>query len=136
MLGALWASRLRRGRAWPQLLGGNFVRGIALVLVALLANIELVAAVALVAGVASSLILVPYITMRAAYSPDELLGRVGSTARTLSVGLQPAGMLATGVLVDVTSGSGALLVMGVLLAGLSILFLPSRALRAASLEGT
>jgi hypothetical protein len=44
-------------------------------------------------------------------------------------------MLATGVLIDLTSGSGALLVMGVLLAALSILFLPSRALRAASLEG-
>jgi hypothetical protein len=135
VLGALWASRIRRGRAWPQLLGGNLVRGIALVAVGWLATIELMAVVALVAGVASSLILVPYITMRAAYSPDELLGRVGSTARTLSVGLQPAGMLATGVLIDLTSGSGALLVMGVLLAALSILFLPSRALRAASLEG-
>jgi MFS transporter, ENTS family, enterobactin (siderophore) exporter len=135
VLGALWASRLRRGRAWPQLLGGNFVRGLALVAVALLARIELVAVAALVAGVASSLILIPYITMRATYSPDELLGRVGSTARTLSIGLQPIGMLATGLLIDLSNGGTTLVVMGALLAVLSLAFLPSRALRSASLEG-
>jgi MFS transporter, ENTS family, enterobactin (siderophore) exporter len=135
VLGALWASRIRRGPAWPQLLGGNAVRGIALVAIAGLASLELMAALALAAGIASSLILIQYITMRAAYSPDELLGRVGSTARTLSVGLQPLGLLATGLLIDATNGSTALLVMGVGLIALSALFLPSRALRAASLEG-
>jgi MFS transporter, ENTS family, enterobactin (siderophore) exporter len=135
VLGALWASRIRRGRAWPQLLGGNLVRGLALLGVAWLASIELVGAAALIAGVASSLILIPYITMRAAYSPDELLGRVGSTARSLSLGLQPLGMLATGALIDLSNAATALAAMGLMLVMLSLLFLPSRAMRAATLEG-
>jgi MFS family permease len=133
--GALWASRLRKGRAWPQILGGNLVRGVALVFVALVASVEAMAALAFVAGVASSLVLIAYITLRSAYSPDELLGRVGSTARTLSLGMQPIGMLLTGALIDATSGGTALLVVGVLLAAASFLFAPSKGLRAASLEG-
>jgi MFS family permease len=135
VVGALWASRIRRGPAWPELLGGNFVRGLALVAIAGIASLQLMAALALAAGIASSLILIPYITMRAAYSPDELLGRVGSTARTFSLGLQPVGLLATGLLIDATDGSTALVVMGILLIALSAVFLPSAALRAASLEG-
>ena len=135
VLGALLTSRIRRGRAWPLLLGGNAVRGITLVAIAGLASLELMAALALAAGIASSLILIPYITMRAAYSPDELLGRVGSTARTLSVGLQPLGMIGTGLLIDATNGATALLAMGIGLIALSAVFLPSRALRAALLEG-
>ena len=73
--------------------------------------------------------------MRAAYSPDELLGRVGSTARTLSIGMQPLGMVAAGALIDLTSGSFTLIAMGAILAGLSFVFLPSRGMRAARLEG-
>jgi MFS transporter, ENTS family, enterobactin (siderophore) exporter len=133
--GALWASRLRRGPAWPQILGGNLVRGVALIAVALVASVEVMAALAFVAGVASTLVLIAYITLRTAYSPDELLGRVGSTARTLSLGMQPIGMLATGALIDATSGGTALLAVGILLAAASFLFAPSRGLRAASLEG-
>jgi predicted MFS family arabinose efflux permease len=133
--GALWASRLRHGPAWPQILGGNLVRGVALVVVAMVASVELMAALSFVAGVSSTLVLIAYITLRSAYAPDELLGRVGSTARTLSLGMQPIGMLATGALIDATSGGTALMVIGVLLAAASFLFAPSRGLRAASLEG-
>jgi hypothetical protein len=93
------------------------------------------AALAFLAGIASSLVLIAYITLRSAYAPDELLGRVGSTARTLSLGMQPVGMLATGVLIDLTSGSTALVAIGLLLTAASVLFAPSRGLRAASLEG-
>jgi predicted MFS family arabinose efflux permease len=133
--GALWASRLRHGPAWPQILGGNLVRGVALVVVAMVASVEMMAALSFVAGVASTLVLIAYITLRTAYSPDELLGRVGSTARTLSLGMQPLGMLATGALIDATSGGTALIAVGILLAAASVLFAPSRGLRAASLDG-
>ena len=135
VVGALWATRFRRGRAWPQVLGGNLVRGAAVVVLALSASVELMGVMAFAAGVSSTLVVIAYITLRSAYAPDELLGRVGSTARTLSLGLQPVGMLATGVLVDLTSGSTALVAVGALLVAASVLFLPSRALRAASLEG-
>jgi hypothetical protein len=135
IVGALWASRIRRGVAWPQVLGGNLVRGAALVGMGLAASVELMGVLAFAAGVASTLVLIAYITMRAAYSPDELLGRVGSTARTLSLGMQPLGMLAAGALIDLTNGSVTLMAMGAILAGLSFLFLPSRGMRAAKLEG-
>jgi hypothetical protein len=135
IVGALWASRIRRGVAWPQVLGGNLVRGVALVGMGLAASVELMGALAFAAGVASTLVLIAYITMRAAYSPDELLGRVGSTARTLSLGMQPLGMLAAGALIDLTNGSVTLMAMGAILAGLSFVFLPSRGMRAARLEG-
>jgi MFS transporter, ENTS family, enterobactin (siderophore) exporter len=135
IVGALWASRIRRGPAWPQILGGNLARGIALLVVALAASIEVMAALAFVAGIASTLVLIAYLTLRSAYSPDELLGRVGSTARTLSLGMQPVGMLATGALIDLTSGSTALLAIGALLMASSLAFAPSRGLRAASLDG-
>ena len=135
VVGALWASRIRHGRAWPQILGGNLARGVALVVVAFMASIEVMAALAFAEGIASSLVLIAYITVRSAYAPDELLGRVGSTARTLSLGLQPVGMLVTGALIDLTSGSTALLAMGLLLTAASVLFAPSRGLRAAVLDG-
>jgi hypothetical protein len=45
------------------------------------------------------------------------------------------GMLATGALIDLTSGSTALVAIGLLLTAASVLFAPSRGLRAASLEG-
>jgi ENTS family enterobactin (siderophore) exporter len=135
VVGALWAARLRRGPAWPQILGGNFVRGVVLVAVGVVPSLEIIGGLAFVAGIASSLILIPYITLRSAYSPDALLGRIGSTARTLSLGMQPLGMLATGAVIDLTSGSTTLVGVGVLLAALSLAFVPSRALRAASLDG-
>ena len=65
------------------------------------------------AGIAQSMVLVTYITLRAAYSPDELLGRIGSTARTISLGLQPIGLLVGGALIDLTSGSTTIALMGI-----------------------
>lgn len=72
--------------------------------------------------------------MRTAYSPDALLGRIGSTARTISLGLQPVGLLIGGALIDLTSGSTTIAVMGLVLVGLSLVFLPVRALRSATLQ--
>lgn len=84
------------------------------------------------AGLAQSLMLVTYLTLRTIYSPDELLGRIGSTARTLSLGLQPIGLLAGGALIDATSGSTTLAVMGTAVVVVSLAFLPVRALRRAT----
>ncbi|MFL5679593.1 MAG: MFS transporter [Chloroflexota bacterium] len=135
VVGALWASRLRRHPAWPQIIGGNLVRGLALLGVAIAPSVEVMSVLAFVSGVASSLVLIAYITLRSAYAPDALLGRVGSTARTLSLGLQPIGMLATGVIIDVSSGSTTLVGIALVLAAISVAFFPSRALRSASLDG-
>ena len=87
------ARRIGRGRVAEVMIGGNLVLGLSLLVVAFAVEVPILLAVAAVAGVAQSMILVMYITLRTAYSPDALLGRIGSTARTVSLGLQPIGLL-------------------------------------------
>ena len=52
---------------------------------------------ALLAGILNANVLVAYISLRTMLSPDALLGRVGATARTLSVGMMPVGSLVAGI---------------------------------------
>lgn len=129
----LTARRIGRGRVGEILLGGNLVLGTGLVVMSVTTVIAVQLAVALLAGIAQSMVLVTYITLRTTYSPDELLGRIGSTARTISLGLQPVGLLAGGALIDLTSGSTTIAAMGIGVAGISLLFAPLRAIRRASL---
>ena len=76
----------------------------------------------LFAGVLNTNVLVAYITLRTLLSPDALLGRVGATARTLSVGLMPVGALVTGVLLDTIGGAATLALMGGLLVAAAAVF--------------
>jgi MFS family permease len=127
------ARRTGRGGVAEILLGGSFVLGLSLVVVAVTVDIPAQVGAAFIAGTAQSLVLVTYITLRTAYSPDELLGRIGSTARTISLGLQPIGLLVGGALIDLTSGSATIALMGIAVASVSLAFAPVSALRRASL---
>jgi hypothetical protein len=71
--------------------------------------------------------LVSYLTLRTQLSPDALLGRVGATARTLSVGLMPLGALAAGILLDAAGGAATLALMGAgsIAAGVGFALLPT-----------
>ncbi|MFL5675887.1 MAG: MFS transporter, partial [Chloroflexota bacterium] len=132
--GALVAARrIGRWRVAVVLIGGNLALGLSLIVLAVAAEIPVLLVVSAVAGVAQSMILLTYITLRTAYSPDALLGRIGSTARSVSLGLQPIGLLVGGALTDATSGSATVAVIGVVLAVASIVVLPVRALRSATL---
>jgi MFS transporter, ENTS family, enterobactin (siderophore) exporter len=134
--GSLAATRIgRRTSVAAVLLLGELGTGVALIGVALAGVVPVLIGFALFAGVAQSLVLVTYITVRTAYSPDHLLGRVGSTARVISLGLQPLGMLAGGVLIDATSGTATIAAMGTALCIVALAFVPVRALRQASLTG-
>jgi ENTS family enterobactin (siderophore) exporter len=136
VVGSLAATRIgRRSSVAPVLLLGSFSTGVMLIGIALVGSIPALLGCALVAGISQSLVLVTYITVRTAYSPDHLLGRVGSTARVISLGLQPVGMLAGGVLIDATSGTTTIAVMGATLCVLALAFVPVRALRTASVSG-
>jgi MFS transporter, ENTS family, enterobactin (siderophore) exporter len=132
--GALLISRRRRGSAGPVLLGGNLARGLLLIAIGVVGRLELLLPLGFCAGIADSAVLITYLTLRTAHSPDELLGRIGSTARTISLGLQPVGMLAGGLLIDATNGATTIVAMGAVVAGLSIAFAPIRALRHAQLN--
>jgi hypothetical protein len=135
-MGSLLTARSARRPVASILLGGSFATGCFLLVVATTDQVPILLAASIAAGVAQSMVLVTYITMRTAYSPDELLGRIGSTARTISLGLQPLGLLAGGALIDLTNGSTTIAVMGLVLALLSVAFLPVRALRRATAQPT
>jgi predicted MFS family arabinose efflux permease len=132
--GALLTSRASPRSVAPILLGGTFATGCCLVIVALTDQVPILLAVAVVSGVAQSMVLVTYVTVRTAHSPDALLGRIGSTARTISLGLQPIGLLVGGALIDLTSGGTTIAVMGIGLAALALAFVPVQALRSARLQ--
>jgi MFS family permease len=133
--GSLFSARfINHVRPGIALIVGAVVMGSALVVVAVEGAIPVLLAGALVAGAAQSMILVTYLTLRTAYSPDELLGRIGSTARTISIGLQPIGLIVGGVLIDVIGGSATMALMGGLVALVSLAFIPVRAFRRASLQ--
>ena len=121
VVGSLLTARwIGRGRVAEMLLGGNFVMGIALIVLAVTVELPVQLAVAFVAGIAQSMVLVTYLTLRTVHSPDELLGRIGSTARTISLGLQPVGLLVGGALIDLTSGSTTMALMGIAVAAVSL----------------
>jgi MFS family permease len=127
------ARRIGRGRVAEILLGGNLVIGLALVVVAVSVALPVQMGAAFVSGIAQSMVLVTYITLRTAYSPDDMLGRIGSTARTISLGLQPVGLLVGGALIDLTSGSTTIAIIGIAVATISLVFAPIGAIRHASL---
>ena len=118
----------------PVLFGGNIIMAVALLLVSVVTSTAALVVIAVLAGIAQSLVLVTYITVRAAYSPDELLGRIGSTARTISLGLQPVGLLVGGALIDLTSGSTTIALMGIAILLVCLVFAPVGALRRATLQ--
>lgn len=132
--GALLTARrgTRHHTGWV-LLGGNLLTGGALLALSVVVAVPFLLASAFVAGIAQSLVLVTYLTMRTAFSPDELLGRIGSTARTISLGLQPVGLLTGGALLDLLDGSRVLALMGLAVSSVSLLFALVRPLRNASL---
>ena len=135
VIGALVSARRgSRGSVAPFLLGGTLVTAAALMVLAITPEVPVMVAVSLASGVAQSMVLLTYLTLRTVQSPDALLGRIGSTARTISLGLQPIGLLAGGALIDLTSGSTTIALMGIAIALVSLAFAPVAALRRATLQ--
>jgi ENTS family enterobactin (siderophore) exporter len=125
--GSLVAARTNFRAVGTVMLVGTVVMGVTLLIVALDAPIPVYVAASFVAGILNANVLVSYLTLRTQLSPDALLGRVGATARTLSVGLMPVGALAAGALLDSIGGTATLALMGAasIVAGLGFALLPS-----------
>ena len=132
--GSLLAARLALKPVGPVMLGGAMFTGVTLIAITG-APEPLIVLMALLAGIVNANILVAYISLRTMLSPDEMLGRVGATARTLSVGLMPIGALVAGIALDAVGGGATLNAMGALLlaAGAGFALLP--AVRGAGLSG-
>ena len=131
LAGALVAGRLVGGNLGRLMLGGMLLTGITLIGIAFEPPFIVVAGSAFIAGVAQAIVLIAYITIRTGLSPDDLLGRVGSTARIISIGLTPVGLFAAGVTIDAVNGAFAIGAMGLWMAGLAFAFALSPTVRGA-----
>ena len=125
--GSLVAARMAFRAVGPVMLVGTVVMGLSVVVVALSTTVPVLVGAACVAGLLDANVAVSYLTLRTQLSPDALLGRVGATARTISVGLMPVGSLATGILLDAVGGTATLALMGTasIAAGLGFALLPN-----------
>ena len=125
--GSLVAARMAFRAVGPVMLFGTVVMGLTLVIVALDVPIAVIVGASFVAGILNANVLVSYLTLRTQLSPDALLGRVGATARTLSVGLMPIGAVVAGALLDAIGGTATLALMGAasIAAGLGFALLPN-----------
>jgi len=133
--GSLLAARLRRRVVGLTLLLGNLGTGVAIVASGLVPDVGPLLVAAFVGGISESTVLVTYITLRTVASPDELLGRIGSTARTISLGLQPLGLIVGGLLIDALGAGTALVLIGATVVVIGLAFAPVAELRRASLTG-
>jgi MFS family permease len=131
LIGAAMGGRRMSGHLAQRLLLGNLAVALATAGVALTGSLPIMALLAFASGAFQSVVLVAYVTVRAANSPDAILGRVGGTARTISVGIQPVGFLVGGILLDSVGGGTTLLIIAALTAAASGLFALSPGIRAA-----
>ncbi|MFN2483701.1 MAG: MFS transporter [Candidatus Limnocylindria bacterium] len=131
LLGAIAATRLTRGAIGRVILAGGAVTGLMTAALVLFTTVPPMFVLSLVTGISNTATAVCYITLRTAVAPDVLLGRVGSTARTITLGLSPLGMLGAGFLLDATNGATTLLVMGGFAFVLSVAFVVPASLRTA-----
>jgi MFS family permease len=133
--GTLLAGRLERLRPGVVMLAANAVTSVAVVALAFAPGVPFLLGAAAVFGVAEGTMLVVYLTLRAHAAPDQLMGRVGSTAASISVGMQSAGVLVGGVLLQAAGGVGTLAAMGGALLVLTVLFTALPVLRRAQPAG-
>jgi MFS family permease len=137
MLGAIFGSRLGPETNVARVaLGAVVVMGVPLIAAAVVPSLPVIVVLAALSGAGEAALVVLYVSVRAANSPDVLVGRIASTARAVALGLMPIGSLVGGVLIDAIGGSATLAVMGVVLCLLALVFTQVASLRAASLAPT
>jgi MFS family permease len=134
LFGALFASRLSHtSNVARVLVVAVFLMGAAIVASAVVPSLPVIIVLTAVSGAGESALVVVYISVRAANSPDALLGRIASTARVMALGLMPIGSLIGGVLIDTVGGSATLAILGSGVCVLALWFSQVKSLRAASL---
>ena len=137
IFGSLFAARLGPGtNVGRVLLSAVVLIGVATVLAGLTPSLAAVVALNIVSGAGEAALVVVYVSVRAANSPDALVGRIASTARVMALGLQPLGSLIGGILIDAVGGSMTLVVFGSAICLLALGFTQVPALRLASLDAS
>jgi MFS family permease len=133
LAGSLYATRLGRETNVARVLVLAVVlMGAPLIAAAVIGSLPMLIVLTAIAGAGEAALTVVYISVRAANSPDQLVGRVASTARVMALGLMPIGSLIGGILIDVVGGTGTLVIIGTSMCVLALGFSQVHALRAAS----
>jgi MFS transporter, ENTS family, enterobactin (siderophore) exporter len=134
LVGSLFATRLGHGTNVARvLITAVLAMGIPLIAAAAIDSLPAIVALTALSGGGEAALVVVYVSVRAANSPDALVGRIASTARVIALGLMPIGMLVGGVLIDAIGGTGTLAVMGASMCVVALAFTQVRGLRSASL---
>lgn len=122
LVGSLLVGRLGGHHVGLRLVACSLALGFAVATIALTSSVPIYLAAGFVIGVAFAIAMVSYATLRVSATPDDLLGRVGGTARVIALGVQPIGLLVAGILMDAADGSTTLIVMSgaAILLGLGI----------------
>jgi ENTS family enterobactin (siderophore) exporter len=132
LAGSLLAGRLPDRRLGARLVAAGVAIGLLIVTIATARSTLVYYPAAALIGAALAIIVITGSTLRASLTPDALMGRVGSTSRTLSLGLQPVALLGAGALIELSDGRAALIVLGTAAAAGSLLFAPLRRFRGAT----
>jgi MFS family permease len=136
LVGALTASRLGPSTNVARVLVGSVVlMGAPIAGSALVDSLPPIVLLSALSGAGEAALIVVYVSIRAANSPEALVGRFGSTARTITLGLGPIGSLVGGVLIDTVGGTATLAIIGLAACATGLAFSRAAALRAASLSG-
>jgi MFS family permease len=112
LLGVIILGHFAQGRLGLLMILGAVSQAVVMIAFALAGTSEVWVALAFLHGLFGAVVFIPYITLRATIPPDHLLGRVGSSARTISVGLAPIGLFIGGVLLDTIGGGPTILLVG------------------------
>jgi len=134
MVGAVFASRLGLGSNVARVLvTAVFMIGVPMIAAAAIPSLLAIVVLSALSGAGEAAVTVVYISVRAANSPDLLVGRVASTARVIALGLMPVGSLIGGLLIDNVGGTMTLAILGAGMCALALAFSQVGSLRAASL---
>ncbi|MFL5679308.1 MAG: MFS transporter [Chloroflexota bacterium] len=134
LVGSLFASRLGPGTNVARVMVLSILlMGAPLIGLAVVDSVPALVALTALSGAGEIALVVVYVSVRAANSPDELVGRIASTARVFALGLMPIANLIGGVLIDSIGGTRTLAVLGATICVLGVAFSQVRPLRVASL---
>lgn len=121
ILGAVLASRIKEGSV-ALMCAGTVLGSVALLVLSGTESLPLALGVVLIAGGGESLSAIVYSTLRARLIPDELLGRVTTTAQVAAFSLKPLSVLVAGIALEATSGSVTLAVIALSCIAISLAF--------------
>jgi MFS family permease len=134
LVGSWFATRLGPSTNVARVLAGAIVvMGLPLVAAAAIPSLAAIVVLGGLSGAGEAALVVVYVSVRAANSPDALVGRIASTARVTTLGLSPFGFLAGGLLIDVVGGTATLAILGSVICVIGLALSRPAALQGASL---